>query len=81
MKDSTINTGYHVTGSDILSPGGAHSGYYISGECILHGTSDTGFYVSGEIIYRRPTVDTGFRVWGGDDLRAFPRVTFSALTR
>jgi hypothetical protein len=66
MKDSYINTGYLVTGSDILSPGGGHSGYYISRECILHGTSDTGYYVSGEVIYRRPTDDdTGFRVWGG----------------
>lgn len=45
MNNSTINTGRHVTGSDILTPDGAHSGYYVSGECILHGTVDTGFYV------------------------------------
>lgn len=64
MRDSDINTGYYVTGSDIIGPHG-HTGYYVSGERILHGSSDTGFYVSGEIVYRRPAVDTGFWVSGG----------------
>ena len=64
VKDTDIDTGYYVTGSDIVNSTG-HTGYYISGECVLHADRDTGYYVTGGIVYRRPALDTGFWVSGG----------------
>ncbi|HEX3720150.1 MAG TPA: hypothetical protein VH595_19545 [Verrucomicrobiae bacterium] len=64
MRENDIDTGYYVTGSDIIGPRG-HSGYHISGGCILRGSIDTGYFVSGEIVYCHPSTDTGFWVSGG----------------
>ena len=63
MKDSDINTGYFVQGSDILDAS-RHTGYYLSGGRILRGSADTGYYVTGGIVYRDPSLirASGFRL-------------------
>jgi hypothetical protein len=75
MKNTDMNTGYRVDGTDILSMY-AHTGYFLSADCILHGDKDTGYYVNGEIIYRRPAVDTGFWISGGVILGPSDRLPF-----
>ena len=59
-----IDTGYRIVAGSI-DTGSGPSGYQIAGERILHGTADTGYFLAGETIYRKPRLDTGFRVLGG----------------
>ena len=59
-----IDTGYRIVAGSI-DTGSGPSGYRIEGERILHGSADTGCFLAGETIYRKPRLDTGFRVLGG----------------
>ena len=65
-----IDTGYRIV-SGSIDTGSGPSGYRIEGDRILHGSTDTGCFLAGETIYRKPKLDTGFRVlagivWGPD---------------
>jgi hypothetical protein len=70
---ANIDTGYRIVAGSI-NAGSGPTGFHIAEERILHGTVDTGYFLAGETIYRKPRLDTGFRisegiVWGpGSDL-------------
>jgi hypothetical protein len=61
---TSIDTGYRIV-SGSLETGSGPTGYQIAEERILQGTVDTGYFLAGETIYRKPRLDTGFRVSSG----------------
>src|SRR5690242_10855022 len=63
-KFANIDTGYRVVAGSI-DRGSGPTGYHVAEERILHGTVDTGYFLAGETIYKRPRLDTGFRVSSG----------------
>jgi len=67
-QPTNIDTGYRIVSGSIDTRSGP-TGYQIAEERILDGTIDTGYFLAGETIYRKPKLDTGFRVscgivWG-----------------
>src|SRR5947209_7026798 len=61
---ANTDTGYRIVDGSIYTGTGPTS-YRIEEDRILHGPADTGYFISGETIYRKPRLDTGFRVIGG----------------